>query len=94
MSEKFAVLSKVFARLLWGQRRINKDSAMSAAWNSAVHFQREPRRRKPHSIPDHRKRRDEQHAHDHVAPGLGTALPCFSVPTHSFVDLLAVAPIF
>jgi len=29
-----------------------------------------------------------------VRRGLGTALLTFSVPTHSFVDLLAIAPIF
>jgi hypothetical protein len=50
----------------------------------------------PEQIPDHRKRRDEQHAHDRAAGGggLGTALLTFPVSPRSFVDLLAIALIF
>jgi hypothetical protein len=50
----------------------------------------------PKQIPDHRERGDQKHTHGHPAADTvsGTALPTFLISAHSFIDLLAIAPIF
>jgi hypothetical protein len=50
----------------------------------------------PEQAPNHRQRRDQQHAHDDAAGPIRfkCSLLAFPISAHSLVDLVAVAPIF